>query len=336
MKGETIPEAELSVTVVVTSSFAKAIHPSAALLAEGLLRLRFLNLPRGTPVLIAHDSPRSVDGEWFPRDYLEYLGRVHHMLPRLRTCTGLAVVSMLRVGRSGLASNLAAAVRSVRTPFLLKVEHDHFFTRSVPLRAILDDMRNDPKLQFVRFNRRRNVAIRCDRGDYAAPGDRAAARRIWGKHVSTSATPLRCNYTRTACFSDMNHLARAAYYREIVLPLVTKAQDTMPETTMQPRIMDNWTRYGTFVFGAPGDPPCLVHADAAMRGHGELVPAITRWVRRVAASKHVEPPSAFECEEASEGGLIHAARRSMVGGGSFDLKSLQSHCALCAEASPAA
>ena len=127
MKGETIPEAELSVTVVVTSSFAKAIHPSATLLAEGLLRLRFLNLPRGTPVLIAHDSPRSVDGEWFPSDYLEYLGRVHHMLPRLRTCTGLAVVSMLRVGRSGLASNLAAAVRSVRTPFLLKVEHDHFY-----------------------------------------------------------------------------------------------------------------------------------------------------------------------------------------------------------------
>ena len=90
----------------------------------------------------------------------------------------------------------------------------------------------------------------------------------------------------------MNHLARTAYYRDIVLPLVTKAPDTMPETTMQPRIMDNWTRYGTFVFGAPGDPPCLVHADAAMRGHGELVLEIARWVRRVAASKHVESRSA--------------------------------------------
>jgi len=298
MRGETIPTAELSVTVIVTSSFAKAIHPSAALLTEGLLRLRFLNLPRGTPVLIAHDSPRSADGEWFPSAYLEYLGRVNEILPRLRTCTGLAIRSMLRVGRPGLASNLAVAVRSVRTPFLLKAEHDHFFTRSVPLHAILDDMRNDPKLQFVRFNRRRNVAIRCDRGDYVAPRDRAAARRIWGRHMSTSATPLRCNYTQTPCFSDMNHVARSAYYREIILPLVTKAPDTMPETTVQPRVMDNWTRYGTFVFGTPGDPPCLVHADAAMRGHGELVPAITRWVRRVAGSKHFERPSAFMCKKA--------------------------------------
>ena len=285
----------LSVTVIVTSSFARGIHPSTDLLTEGLLRLRFLELPRETPVLIAHDSPQPIDEELFPSAYLEYLGRVHHMLPQLRKCTGLAIRSVLRLGKSGLASNLAMAVRLVRTRFLLKAEHDHFFTRRVPLRAILEDMRNDPKLQFVRFNRRRNVPVRCDRGDYVAYRDRAAARRVWGRHVSMSATPLRCNYTQTPCFSDMNHVARSAYYREAVLPLVLKAPDTMPETTMQPRIMEYLTRYATFVFGGPGDPPCLVHADAAMRGHGELVPEITRWVHKLAASKHLVRPSASVC-----------------------------------------
>jgi hypothetical protein len=88
-----------NVTVVVTSSYAKAVHPSISIIAECVLSLRWLDLPPATPVLLAHDSPWVGPGarqatptadasEQFPNAYLEYLARVHHALPRLRMCNG--------------------------------------------------------------------------------------------------------------------------------------------------------------------------------------------------------------------------------------------------------
>ena len=295
-----------NVTVIVTSSYSGLVHPSTAILTEFVLSLRWLGLPRATPVLLAHDSPwfgpaftanipATDAGEQFPSAYLEYLARVHHVLPRLRACSGLALRSVLRMGRAGLSHNLALAVKMVRTPFLLKAEHDHLFVRRVPLLAILSDMRDDPRLKLVRFNRRRNVPIRCDRGDYAGKEHKAAARRVWARHTPPLLTELRCNYTRTPCFSDMNHVTRTVYYRNRVLPLIVREPDKMPEAVMQPRIMEEVRGYGTYLFGAPNDAPCLVHADASMHGHGELVPEVTRWVRQQAVTKRFAVRRAHVC-----------------------------------------
>ena len=85
----------------------------------------------------------------------------------------------------------------------------------------------------------------------------------------------------------MNHLARTQYYRDRVLPLIASMPYTMPETVMQPRVMEDLPQYGTFVFGAPGDAPYIVHADAAMHGNGELVAGVVRWVHQQARVKHV-------------------------------------------------
>ena len=295
-----------NVTVIVTSSYARLVHPSTAILTECILSLRWLGLPLGAPVLLAHDSPwtgpttlasmpATDAGEQFPSAYLEYLARVHHVVPRLRACTRLAIRSVLRMGRAGLAHNLALAVSLVRTPFMLKAEHDHLFVRRVPLLAILDDMRDDPRLKFVRFNRRRNVPIRCDRGDYVGEEHKAAARRVWARHTPPLLTALRLNYTRTPCFSDMNHVTRTVYYRNRVLPFIVREPNKMPEAVMQPKIMEEVRGYGTFLFGAPNDAPFLAHADASMHGHGELLPEVTRWVRQQAATKRFAVRRAHVC-----------------------------------------
>ena len=293
--GEPRTEGAATVTVVVTSSFSKALHPSTAILTELILSLCGLGLPRASPVLLAHDSPRPAVkdtpfGEMagqFPNAYLEYLGRVNALLPRLRACTGLALRSVLRLGRASLSNNLVLAVKMVHTPFMLKAEHDHVFIRRVPLLSILTDMQNDPRIKLVRFNRRRNLKIKCDRGNYAGAAHIAAARLVWAPHTPPLGTRLRCNYTRTPCFSDMNHLVRTEYYRDRVLPVIAAMPYTMPETVMQPRIMENMPRYGTFLFGAPGDASYIVHADAAMHGNGELVAEVVKWVHHQARVKDV-------------------------------------------------
>jgi hypothetical protein len=295
-----------NVTVVVTSSYAKAVHPSISIIAECVLSLRWLDLPPATPVLLAHDSPWVGPGarqatptadasEQFPNAYLEYLARVHHALPRLRMCTGLAIRSVLRMGHAGLSRNLAFAVKLVRTHFLLKVEHDHLFVRRVPLLAILNDMRDDTRLKFVRFNRRRNLPVKCDRGDYAGEEHKTAARHVWARHTPPRVTELRCNYTRTSCFSDMNHVARTAYYRNRVLPFIVRDPKKMPEAVMQPKIMEDVRGYGTFLFGAPNDAGFLVHADASMHGNGELVPEVTHWVRQQALTRRFPVHRAHLC-----------------------------------------
>ena len=267
--GEPRPEGAATVTVIVTSSFSKAVHPSTAIITELILSLCGLGLPRASPVLLAHDSPRPAVkdtpfGEMagqFPNAYLE--------------------------GRASLSNNLVLAVKMVHTPFMLKAEHDHVFIRRVPLLSILTDMQNDPRIKLVRFNRRRNLKIKCDRGNYAGAAHIAAARLVWAPHTPPLGTRLRCNYTRTPCFSDMNHLVRTEYYRDRVLPVIAAMPYTMPETVMQPRIMENMPRYGTFLFGAPGDASYIVHADAAMHGNGELVAEVVKWVQHQARVKDV-------------------------------------------------
>ena len=301
--GEPRPEGAATVTVIVTSSFSKAVHPSTAIITELILSLCGLGLPRASPVLLAHDSPRpavkdvplgDMAGQ-FPSAYLEYLARVHTLLPRLRACTGLALQSVLRLGRASLSNNLVMAVKMVHTPFMLKAEHDHVFIRRVPLLSILRDMQNDPRIKFVRFNRRRNLKIKCDRGNYAGAAHTAAARLVWARHTPPPGTKLRCNYTRTPCFSDMNHVVRTQYYRDRVLPLIAAMPYTMPETVMQPRIMEDLPQYGTFLFGAPGDASYIVHADAAMHGNGELVTEVVRWVHQQARVKDVATHKQFAC-----------------------------------------
>jgi hypothetical protein len=292
------------VTVIVTSSFSKAVHPSTAILSELILSLRRLGMPPATTVLLAHDGPRlptsepSSSGEaveQFPSAYLEYLARIRNLLPRLRACTGLELRLVLRLENGNLAGNMALAVKLVRTPFILKAEHDHIFIRPVPLMSILNDMLHDSRIKYVRFNRRRNIQINCDRGDYVSSEHKYAARAVWARHTPPPGIGLHCNYTRTPCFSDMNHVVRTQHFREMLLPLMMASPETMPETVMQRKIMQNVGDFGTFIFGSPGHASTIVHADASIHGNGELVPEVTRWVKKQVAIKSVPTDEQSVC-----------------------------------------
>jgi hypothetical protein len=279
-------------TVMVMAS-ASPMNPSTVILRELLLSLRFLQLPPQNPVLLAHDGPRikSKDAQregphgpaqTFPPRYLQYLSEVETLLPAAMECTGLSIQLMLRASNGMLSGNLAFALSSVRTPYVLKVEHDHIFTRPVDILGVVRDMMDDARLKYVRFNRRHNLLVNCDRGDFGALKDSildvSLAKQLWGPHVPLPGRPLRNEYTRSSCFSDMNHLTSTRYYRNEILPIILDRRyyPAAPETLMQDQafIARNHSYYGTFIFGGLSAPPTIAHIDAALRGVGELLPQV--------------------------------------------------------------
>ena len=289
-----------NVTVVVTAS-AAALNPSLAIITETLLSLRLLSLPAGTPVLISHDGPRisGVDAP-FPPNYLRYIGRLQHRLPEFAQCTGLNMQMLLRGTNGSLARNIQFALGFVRTPFVLKVEHDHIFVRPVPLLDVVDDMVNDPGLRYVRFNRRENIPKACDVGypfyNQLKVSGIPAAKNLFGTrdlgtqvHHKTDLglrrvpSALRCNYTRTVCFSDMNHLTTTRFYLETLLPPMLAASPRPPESAIQLWMIrdppaTSQDKLGTHIYGALRAPPTITHLDGANRGVGERRSDVQRWM----------------------------------------------------------
>ena len=296
-------------TVVVTAS-ASPLNPSTAILRELILSLTHLQLPPQTPVLLSHDGPRlgpraityniSASYSWqqlsrimpalaFSPAYLRYLSNVQQLLPAAAACTNLDLRLLVRATNGNLAGNLAFALSHVRTPYMLKVEHDHLFTRPVDALSVVRDMIADPRLKYVRFNRRENFRVRCDNGDYYrnSPPDREIAKALWGAHEAPRGVRVANNYTRTSCFSDMNHLASTAYYRNLILPVMLRADfgypKIPPETLVQDHcwIARNHSTYGTYLFDAINAPPTIAHVDAALHGVGEILPQVREWIRGV-------------------------------------------------------
>lgn len=288
------------------------MNPSTAILRELIISLTHLQLPSQTAVLLSHDGPRlgkkaleynvsapynwqqlsrQMSGFAFPPQYLTYLARVQEFLPAACACTSLDIRLLLRATNANLAGNLAFALSVVHTPFILKVEHDHLFTRPIDAISVVRDMIADTRLKYVRFNRRENVMLRCDRGDYyrSSPPDQLLAQGLFGPHSPPNGTELRNQYTRTSCFSDMNHLTSTEYYRTMILPWMLRADlgypKIPPETLVQDHtwIARNHTIYGTYIYGGVSAPPTIAHVDAAMHGVGEIVPQVRVWMAGVKA-----------------------------------------------------
>ena len=298
-------------TVLVTASVSP-LNPSTAILRELILSLTHLQLPQGNLVLLSHDGPRlkrdahahnasapyswpllakSMAAQEFPSKYLQYLGDVQRLIPEFEACTHLTIRLLQRATNGHLAGNLAFALAYVRTPYMLKVEHDHLFTRPFNLLSVVRDMIADPQLKYVRFNRRNNIRVRCDNGDYyrSSPPDQLLGQALWGAHMPRGGVRLANNYTRTCCFSDMNHLTSTDYYRTWVLPVILRPDWGYPTVTPENLMQDycwiarNHSTYGTYIFDAIDAPPTIAHVDAALHGVGELLPQVRVWARDVRA-----------------------------------------------------
>lgn len=264
-------------SILVLSSFC-VFHPSLIIISHLLSSVvtHLKGLERSTPVLLVHDRPRDSQPRF--ESYINnlvaslHVNRVQKTFPFDQMDDITVHVSTMH---AHAAMTLLFGLQHVTTPYVLKMEHDHVFVRHVDIGSLLFDMKHDRLLKIVRFNRRRNVRKACDAGYYADPIHIKTAHELWSDHRS-----LILNYTRTVCFSDMNHIAHTAHYFENIAIPAARVAPQMVETTIQPRVVHNHSLYGTFIFGSVRAAPTLLHLDASQHRHGEINRSYIRSMRR--------------------------------------------------------
>ena len=265
------------VTVIITAA-PVASHPALTLVNRSLTSLVLLKLPIHTPILLTHDQPALNAGQGLPSSYEQYLDRLRAFLPRYAANTGYAPRLLLQQMHGNLIGSLVLSLRAVRTTYVLKLEHDVEFIRSVDLPSVLDDMRRDSALKLIRFNHRPNIFRACDRGYF---GDPAHNRQLFSNYATEAR--LSNVYTRTVCFADRVHLTSANYYRHLILtPLVRVTPCVGPETYLQPFVAMDHDKYGTHIFGSLRAQPVVRHLDDPGKRSAWLNSNCTRRDRAIA------------------------------------------------------
>jgi len=238
------------ITIIVTASPVKS-HPRFTMIKKVVESLSCAKCDGGNaykvcPIILAHDGPQPMDepsfgtieaAKEFKRetywDYDRYLDGLTRWANRF---DNIEVVK--RPDYGNLIGNIAHALEQVKTPYVFIVQHDLPFIRSFDLTSILKDMKANPQLKHIRFNRQRNDLAKGKNFD-------AKDREIFGKELRTGSNV----YTYTCAWSDNNHICRANYYREIILPECGDVKRYM-ETIINPKsTAETHSHYGTFIYG---------------------------------------------------------------------------------------
>ncbi len=96
------------------------------------------------------------------------------------------------------------AIEHVDTEFVFLVQHDLSFLRYVDIAKVLEDMRNNPELKHVRFNKRLNTR---KRGDY---------------NLGKARVDANYKYISTPQWSDQNHICTVDYFKNEILTRVNR------------------------------------------------------------------------------------------------------------------
>lgn len=223
----------MSLTIVITASFVPS-HPSLRIIQETLESLRYTNCDPSTPIVLAHDYNSNPD-------YLAYLEQLRaYIKGKLNIQVVVAEVY------GCLTGNVRNALRYVNTEFMMLMQHDLPYTRSLPdLYKVMDDMKATPSLKHVRFNRLVNTHNMYDKFG------------LFGKQVSST----NYTYTRTPGWSDNNHLCLTSYYKDFIMKECP--DKTFMEGHLYWKIKDEASHetYGTYLFGPLDEPPYTGHSD---------------------------------------------------------------------------
>jgi hypothetical protein len=216
----------MNLTIIITASYIPT-HPSIQLIREVIESLRYTNCS-DIPVLLAHDyNPHP--------HYATYLKNLEMYIadkPNFKI--------ILRDSKGHLTGNVRHALTFVNTEFILLLQHDLPFIRQLPpLSKVIEDMKANPSLKHVRFNRLINTYNMYDK------------YWLFGKQVSS----INFIYTRTPGWSDQNHLARTSYYKDLIMK---ECKDgTFMEAQLYWSIKDETSHedYGTYLFGKLEEAP---------------------------------------------------------------------------------
>jgi hypothetical protein len=236
-------------TIIVTASPIPT-HPSLMIIEQTLESLKCIDSSNTVDVILAHDDFHPGSSNEVRQSYNEYLSS---LTKKYSSNDRFQIIKLQEWGC--LAGNILNAIKFVKTPYVLIVQHDFKFTEVIDVENCIIAMNSFSRIKHIRFNRQPN---------YPYVFDRDPKRR--GKHYreetfSHQNLSRDLDLTKTLGWSDNNHLCKTEYYRDVISQLV-RNQKTFPEhpcnlasNTILHRL------FGTYIYGEIGKKGVIEHLD---------------------------------------------------------------------------
>lgn len=269
-----MPAVSSLLTVVIAASPVPS-HPSTALVSETLESLKNCGIDPLTRVIIAHDAmpPFRRDND----DRLAYEKYLAQLRIQLAGRPNIQVLCRSRWGH--LNGNLRSAMQLVDTPFVLVVQHDFPFVRTIDIAALLSAMEQRSGIRHIKFSKRDHTASGWDAN--------TSERLEYLQEIAVPTPSGEVRLVRTLGWSDNNHLCRAGYYRDIIFPIAGGLK-LGPEEIIDPLVSaQTHDVFGTYIFGGLDDPRSIDHRDG--RGLGlDKAPSLAGTPQRLAMRLRVK------------------------------------------------
>jgi hypothetical protein len=242
-------------TIIVTASPIPT-HPSSEIIDETLESLKFIDPDKSAQIVLAHDHHHPMALPDVQEAYLSYLAKLE------KRYSGDDKVEVVKLNEWGcLAKNIINAIETVKTPFVLVVQHDFKFLENIDVLDCIYVMNKNPKVRHIRFNREANFPYVFDHDP------KTRLKHYAEKSFELEGNNRKLTLIKTLGWSDNNHLCRTDYYREIVSPL-TQDKKTFPEhpcnLASTPLLHQ---LFGTFVYGEIGKEGVIKHLDGRGTSH---------------------------------------------------------------------
>jgi len=232
-------------TLIITASYIPN-HPNIGIIKETIESLKFLG-KKNFPIIITHDYSSHPY-------FIKYLDNLDKYLKKSEYVDINVIVSKEHVHLTGI---IRSAIDLVVTPYVLVIQHDLPFVKDFDIDGVICDMRDNPQIKYVRFNKRKNEKLVFD-----------ALNDLFGEEL----TCKNYTYTRTPAWSDNNHLCRTNYYRDLIL---IECIDSIPmEEQIHGRCTDEkeHTKWGTYLFDSFKKGPYIKHTDGRNFEHKRIIP----------------------------------------------------------------
>lgn len=223
----------MSLSIIITASYIKS-HPSIVFIKSVIESLKYINIDN-VPIILAHDYNNK-------EEYIEYLNNLEDYV---RDKSNITIIK--RDTHGCLTGNIRNAFNYVSTKYVLILQHDLPFIRELDIYRVIEDMKANPLLKHVRFNKRANIKVMFD-----------AQNDLFGEQQKG----INYSYTRTPCWSDQNHICETEYYRDIVLKECTDGTFMEHILIKKSKTEEIHKKYGTYIFGALNEPAYIIHTDA--------------------------------------------------------------------------
>lgn len=237
---------------IIISASPSPTHPSTHLILETLGSLKFLELPKGVNIILAHDGIKHHSLELLD-NYNQYLTQLKNIL------YGQEVVKLL-VNKKWTHLNgvLHEAIDQTFTKYVLVLQHDLPFIRHIDLAKLIELMETNSEIRHVRFSKSREP--------YFWDVDPRYRKKFYLEHYFAK-DGLELVLTKTLGWTDNNYLCTKEYFEKVVFP-ITRNENIFPESAMN-LASSRFTKnlFGNWRYGGIDDGPYIEHTNG--RGESE-------------------------------------------------------------------